>query len=347
MPFECPLPVQDYESVTLGHGGGGRLMQDLINGVLLPALSNPTLDELHDGAILPLNGGGRLALSTDSFVVDPPFFPGGDIGSLSVHGTANDLAMCGARPLYLTLSLILEEGFEFERLARVTQSIKRACDEIGVQVLAGDTKVVERGKGDGIFINTTGIGEVLEGAEISARRIRPGDKLIVSGGLAEHGIAILSKREGLSFESEILSDSAALWPLVKAALEAAGRGIHALRDATRGGAAAVLNELAASSACGVVVDEHAVPVREDVKGACEMLGLDPLYVANEGKFLAFVSAQRAEQVLEAMRAHSLGRHARIIGEAVGEHPGVVRLRTGLGGTRVLDMLSGEQLPRIC
>ncbi|HSR54233.1 MAG TPA: hydrogenase expression/formation protein HypE [Acidobacteriota bacterium] len=347
MPFECALPISDYESVTLGHGGGGRLTQDLIAGLLLPALRNPLLEELHDGAILPSNGGGALALTTDSFVVDPLFFPGGDIGSLSVHGTANDLAMCGARPLYLTLSLILEEGFEIKRLVRIVESVRRACQESGLQVLAGDTKVVERGKGDGIFINTSGIGQVHPQADISARRIRPGDKLIVSGTLAEHGIAILSRREGLTFESEIVSDSAALWPLVETALQTVGKGVHALRDATRGGVAAVLNELAASGGCGVRVEEQAVPVREEVKGACEMLGLDPLYVANEGKFLAFVEPGCADQVVQSLRRHPLGAEARIIGEAVEEHKGMVRLSTVLGGSRILDMLSGEQLPRIC
>lgn len=346
MSLECPLPSSTYQSITLGHGGGGRLMQDLIGGMLLPALRNPSLELLHDGAVIPV-GDRFLAFATDSFVVSPPFFPGGDIGSLAVHGTVNDLAMCGARPLYLSLSLILEEGFEMTRLRRVVDSVRSACGESGVQVLTGDTKVVERGKGDGIFINTSGIGEVLEGVEISPRRVRPGDRILLSGTLAEHGVSILSVREGLAFHTPIESDSAPLFSQVEKVLRTAGSAVHALRDATRGGAASVLNEIASASGCGIVIREDAVPVREEVRGACEMLGLDPLYVANEGKYLAFVEPQAADEALEAMRSHPLGGAASIIGEVVQEHPGLCRLRTTLGAGRVLDLLSGEQLPRIC
>lgn len=346
MPFECPIPIQDYDTVTLAHGGGGKLTQKLITELFQPALDNPFLRELHDGAVVPWED-GQLALTTDSYVISPPFFPGGNIGSLAVHGTVNDLAMCGAQPLYLSLAFILEEGFRLKDLWEILVSIREAADRLGIQVVTGDTKVVERGKGDGIFINTTGIGRVLPGIHISPRRIRPGDKILLNGPIAEHGIAILSLREGLSFETSLESDTAALWPLVEKILSVGKDKVHALRDATRGGVASAVNELAQSAHVGMVLEESEIPVRDAVQGACEILGLDPLFVANEGKFLAFVDPEIAEEILEVMRADSLGREARIIGEVVDEHPGIVRLKTWLGGSRVVEMISGEQLPRIC
>ncbi|MBI4444270.1 MAG: hydrogenase expression/formation protein HypE [Acidobacteria bacterium] len=347
MKVACRLPHSDYEIITLGHGGGGRLSQQLISGVLLPKLNNDYLQELHDGAVFPIADPVRLAFTTDSFVVSPPFFPGGDIGLLSVYGTANDLAMCGARPLFLSLALIIEEGFSIHGLEQILSSIRTACDLLELQVVTGDTKVVERGKGDGIFINTTGLGAVLDGIEISPRRIRAGDQILLSGSLAEHGVSIMSLREGLKFDSPLLSDTSALWPLVEAVLRRGGQGIHSMRDATRGGLASALNEMALSARVGIVIDENALPVREEVQGACEILGLDPLYIANEGKFVSLVSPECSEQVLSAMREHPLGRDACRIGEVVAGHPGVVVARNGFGATRVIDMISGEQLPRIC
>jgi hydrogenase expression/formation protein HypE len=338
--------MQNYERITLGHGGGGKLSYNLISKLFLPLLTNSYLQELNDGAVFSVDS-GRLAFSTDSFVVSPPFFPGGNIGDLSVNGTLNDLAMCGARPLHLSLALILEEGFLVNDLFKVIVSVRDACQSAGVQIITGDMKVVEQGKGDGIFINTTGIGEVLSGVRISPARIRPGDKVLLSGSIAEHGIAILSLREGLSFETELRSDTASLWPLVKLILEVAEDHVHAMRDATRGGVASVLNEMAKSAEVGIVIEETEIPVREDVRGACEILGLDPLYVANEGKFVTFVDESVAEDVLKIMRQSQLGEDARIIGEVTSAHSGIVRLKTVLGGSRVVEMISGEQLPRIC
>ena len=344
--LECRTPIETHETITVGHGGGGRLTQELIQELLLPAFRNKHLEELHDGAVLAA-GQGRLAFTTDSYVVHPYLFPGGDIGSLAVHGTANDLAMCGARPLYISLAFILEEGLPVEHLRRVIGSVRDACREIAMEVVTGDTKVVERGKGDGIFINTTGIGGVLPDVEISPRRVRPGDRVLLSGPIAEHGIAILSVREGIAFESRIQSDTAHLWPLVSGLLQVGGRAVHVMRDATRGGVAAVANEIARSAGTGILLEEAEIPVREEVRGACEILGLDPLYVANEGVFLAFVSPEAVEFGLETLRRHPLGQTARLIGEVTADHPGIVRLRTRYGGTRVVDLLSGEQLPRIC
>jgi len=346
MPFECPVPLKDYDTVTLAHGGGGKVAQRLIQQLLLPALDNPALRELHDGAVLPW-GHGTLAVSTDSYVIRPPFFPGGDIGLLAVHGTVNDLAMCGARPRYLSLSFILEEGFPLRDLWRILVSVREACRELGIAVVTGDTKVVEHGKGDGVFINTTGIGECIRGAEISPRRVASGDRVLLSGPIAEHGMAILSLREGLRFESDLKSDTAPLSGAVELLLSRLGMRVHALRDATRGGVASVLNEIATSAALGIVLDEMAVPVRESVRGACELFGLDPLYVANEGRFVVFVEETAADEALGVLREHPLGREACPIGEVVAAHPRVVRLRSRFGGSRVLDMISGEQLPRIC
>ena len=346
MQIECPLPIQSYETITLGHGGGGKLSQQILHELIVPILGNVYLNQLHDGATVPFSC-GQLAFTTDSFVVSPPFFPGGNIGTLAVHGTVNDLAMCGARPKFLSLAFILEEGFPMENLRRIIMSIRSACESIGVQIITGDLKVVEKGKGDGIFINTTGIGQVLPWVEISPSRVRAGDKIILNGSIAEHGIAILSIREGLSFETEVCSDTAALWPIVEMMLAGGEDRIHAMRDATRGGVASVLNEIAKSAHAGIVIEGSEIPVREDVQGACEMLGFDPLYVANEGRFVSFVAPEGADEILSQMREHPLGFDARIIGEVVAAHPGVVRMNTAFGTSRVIEMLSGEQLPRIC
>jgi hydrogenase expression/formation protein HypE len=341
----CPLPIRDYPHVLLAHGGGGRLTQQLIERVFLEAFRNPALEPLHDGALLHA-GGTRLAFSTDSFVVQPLFFPGGDIGSLAVHGTINDLAMCAARPVALSAGFILEEGLPMERLWRITESMKRAAEEAGVPIVTGDTKVVDRGKGDGVFVNTTGLGLVRAGLEVGPGRALPGDRVLVNGPIADHGVAILSVREGLEFETSITSDSAALSGLVESMLDASGDAIHVLRDPTRGGVASALNEIAASAGVGIRLDEKSVPVREEVRGACEILGLDPLYVANEGKCLVVVDAKVADDLLAVMRRHPLGREAVAIGEVV-EGPAQVVLRSRIRGTRIVDMLSGEQLPRIC
>lgn len=342
----CPIPISDYPTVLLAHGGGGRLTQMLIESMFLEAYGNPTLEQLHDGARLDVEG-ARIAFSTDSYVIHPIFFPGGDIGSLAVHGTVNDLAMCGARPLALSVGLILEEGLPMEQLWRISQSMKQAADRVGVSIVTGDTKVVDRGKGDGVFINTTGIGSVAPGIEVAPTRAAAGDVVIVSGSIAVHGIAIMSVREGLEFETTLESDSAPLHDMVQAILDIAGPAAHVLRDPTRGGVASATNEIAARAAVGIRLDERSIPLREEVRGACEILGLDPLYVANEGKCLAIVARECADEVLETMRAHPLGGESAIIGEVVEEHPGRVYLRSQVGGSRIVDMLSGEQLPRIC
>ena len=301
---------------------------------------------MHDGAVVPVPA-GRLAFSTDSYVVRPYFFPGGDIGSLAVHGTVNDLAMCGARPLALSSALILEEGLPMEDLWRITRSMAEAARNAGVAIVTGDTKVVDRGKGDGIFVNVTGVGLVPEGIEISPRRARPGDVILVSGAIAQHGIAIMALREGLEFGTTVTTDSAPLNGMVASLLAALGGDVHVLRDPTRGGVASVLNEIAKAAGTGVSISEAAIPVAEEVRGACEILGLDPLYVANEGKCLVIVAREKAGAVLDAMRRHPLGAGAAIIGELRDEHPGKVVLRSRIGGSRIVDMLSGEQLPRIC
>jgi len=342
----CPIPISDYPTVQMSHGGGGRLSQMLIDDMFVAAFDNPVLAQLHDGAILDL-AAGRLAFSTDSFVVHPLFFPGGDIGSLAVHGTVNDVAMCGARPIAISAGFIIEEGLPMEDLWRIVQSMRDAADQAGVPVVTGDTKVVDRGKGDGIYINTTGIGVIDDGIEISPRRARPGDLVLLSGAIAAHGIAIMSVREGLEFETTLETDSAALHELTAAMLERAGRNVHVLRDPTRGGVASTLNEIAAQAGVGIRIDEAPIPIDEEVRGACEILGFDPLYVANEGKCIAIVARESADEVLQAMRDQPLGARAAIVGEVVEEHPGKVFLRSRIGGLRVVDMLSGEQLPRIC
>ncbi|MBN2191505.1 MAG: hydrogenase expression/formation protein HypE [Polyangiaceae bacterium] len=342
----CPVPIQSHATIQLAHGGGGRLSERLIAEVFLPAFRNPALAALHDGALIDL-GGQRLAFSTDSYVVRPLFFPGGDIGSLAVHGTVNDLAMCGARPLALSAGFILEEGFPMHDLGRIVESMRAAAAEAEVSIVTGDTKVVDRGKGDGVYLNTAGIGLVPAEIEIDPRRAAPGDMVLVSGTLADHGIAILSVREGLEFETALESDSAPLGGLVAAILEAGGRDVHVLRDPTRGGVASTLNEIASAARVGVRLEEMALPVREAVRGACELLGFDPLYVANEGKCLAVVAPGVADRVLEAMRAHRYGRDAAVIGQIVAEPPGRVVLRSSVGSLRIVDLLTGEQLPRIC
>jgi hydrogenase expression/formation protein HypE len=344
--LQCPIPISDYPTVLLAHGGGGRLTQMLIERMFLPAFDNPILDDLHDGAVLEVEG-ARLALSTDSFVISPLFFPGGDIGSLAVHGTVNDLAMCGARPLNLSTGFILEEGLPMEDLWRVVRSMQEAAHAAGVSIVTGDTKVVERGKGDGVFINTTGLGVIPAGVQVSPRRARPGDMVLINGAIAVHGMAIMSVREGLEFETALESDSAALHDLVAHILAVGGDRVHVLRDPTRGGLASALNEIAARAGVGVRLEERRIPIGDEVRGACEILGFDPLYVANEGKCLVFVAQEVAEAVLAAMRAHPLGQEAAIIGEVVEDHPGKVLMSSQIGGMRVVDMLSGEQLPRIC
>jgi hydrogenase expression/formation protein HypE len=346
LDLSCPVPLSDYPNVLLAHGGGGRLMQRLIEQLVVPSFDNPALAELHDGAVLDLDG-QRLAFTTDSFVVKPRFFPGGDIGSLSVHGTVNDLAMCGARPLALSAGLILEEGLPMEDLRRIVASMRGAAASVGVPIVTGDTKVVDRGKGDGIFVNVSGIGVVREGIEISPRRARPGDAVLVSGEIAVHGIAIMSVREGLSFDTVLVSDTAPLDGLVDAVLSVAGEKVHVLRDPTRGGVASTLNEIATQAKVGVRLEETRIPVGEDVRGACEILGLDPLYVANEGKCLVVVAPEAADAALEALRCHPLGRNAARIGEVVADHPGRVVMKSRIGGLRIVDLLTGEQLPRIC
>ncbi|MGA5166680.1 hydrogenase expression/formation protein HypE [Streptomyces lavendulocolor] len=329
----------------MGHGGGGAMSAELVEQVFLPALAGPAPGGLTDSATVEL-GGARLAFSTDSFVVRPLFFPGGSIGDLAVNGTVNDLAMSGARAAYLSCGVILEEGVEIATVGRVAEALGAAARTAGVRVVTGDTKVVEAGHGDGVYINTSGIGLVPPGVDLRPERVVPGDVVIVSGAIGLHGVAILSERENLGFEAEIESDCAALGGLVESML-AVTPDLHVLRDPTRGGLAASLNEIAAASGTGVVVQERAVPVPAPVAGACAILGLDPMYVANEGKLVAFVPREHADAVLAAMRAHPLGAEAAVIGEAVAEHPGMVVARTGLGGTRVVDMPLGEQLPRIC
>jgi hydrogenase expression/formation protein HypE len=341
----CPLPIFDHKEIVLGHGSGGNLSHQLIRNIVLPHFRNHLLDPLHDGAVFVVNG-VKLAFSTDSFVVDPIFFPGGDIGKLAIYGTVNDLAMCGARPLYLSVGFILEEGLPMDDFWRIARSMQQAAEEANVLLVTGDTKVVDRGKGDKIFINTSGVGEVPAAVRIHPARARAGDKVIINGPVATHGIAIMSVRENLSFETKITSDCAALNGLV-AALLRAWPDIHVLRDPTRGGVASALSEIAEQAKVGIHLDESSIPIREEVKGACEILGLDPLYVANEGKLLAIVPPDGTEAVFRAMRDHPLGREAAIVGEVVENHPGFVTMRTRVGGNRVVDMLSGEQLPRIC
>jgi hydrogenase expression/formation protein HypE len=340
------VPQSRYDRILLGHGSGGTLSNELIRRIFLPGFDNKTLDALEDQATIPLPGGARLAFTTDSFVVRPLFFPGGDIGKLAVHGTVNDLAVGGARPMFLSAAFILEEGLPLADLKRIVASMKSACDEAGVTLVTGDTKVVDRGKGDQIFITTSGVGMVPQGRSLSIRNAQVGDKIIVSGTIGDHGVAIMSVREGIEFETVLESDSAPLGGLVETMLEACP-DIRAMRDPTRGGLSSSLNELADASRVGVWLDESVIPVKREVKAACEMLGLDPLYVANEGKLMAVVPAAAAERILHAMQKHALGRNAAIVGEIVDDHAGMVVMRSIVGGERVVTMLAGEQLPRIC
>jgi hydrogenase expression/formation protein HypE len=343
--FSCPVPLSSKDSILLGHGSGGRLSAELLREVILPAFANPVLGRLDDQAVVSVNG-SRLAFTTDSFVVKPLFFPGGDIGSLAAHGTINDLAMGGAQPLFLSVAFIIEEGLPMEVLRRVVGSLRDAARKAGVEVVTGDTKVVEKGSGDGIFINTSGIGLVSDGIELSADRATPGDRIVLSGTIGDHGITILGQREGLEFESAVESDTAPLHTLVAEMLNVTPQ-FRCFRDPTRGGLSSSLNEIAAQSRVGIELEEREIPLRDEVRGACEMLGLDPLYVANEGKLVAIVDPAKADAVLEAMRKHPLGREARIIGTVTESHPGLVTLRTPLGTTRIVDMLASDQLPRIC
>jgi hydrogenase expression/formation protein HypE len=343
--LSCPAPAGPGDRVQLAHGGGGRWMKRLLDEIVLPHFANPALNQQHDGAVVPF-GGGRLAFTTDSYVVHPLFFPGGDIGALAVNGTVNDLAMCGARPLHLSAGLILEEGLEFDLLRRVLASMRAAVQAAGVTLVTGDTKVVDHGKGDQLFINTAGIGVVETRLSIRPSSVRPGDAVLVSGDLGRHGVAILSVREGLEFGGAIESDCAPLWGPVEALLDQ-GIEIHCLRDLTRGGLSSALNEIAATRLLGVRLRETAVPVDETVQGACELLGLDPLYVANEGRFAAFLPAAQAERAAGILRRHPGGARAAVVGQVVESHPGTVIVETAAGASRVLDMLSGEQLPRIC
>lgn len=343
--LSCPIPISEYEKVLLAHGGGGTLSHQLIQKMFFSQFDNPLLHAEHDGAIFEA-GGTRFAFSTDSYVVQPIFFPGGDIGDLAVNGTVNDLSMCGAMPRYISAGFILEEGFPMEDLWKVVQSMKRAAQKAGVQIVTGDTKVVDKGKGDKIFINTSGIGIIENGINISPLNTKIGDAILLNGRIADHGIAIMSAREGLTFDTTVESDTAALNGLVETMFEAS-RNIHVLRDPTRGGIASALNEIAMTANIGIYIEEDAIPMTEEVKGACEILGLDPLYIANEGKLLAFVAHDDVEKILTAMRTHPLGKDSRIIGKVVSEHPKNVVMKTSIGSLRVVDMLSGEQLPRIC
>lgn len=355
----CPTPVSNYDHVLLGHGSGGKLTAELIQRLFLPAYGNDVLNALEDQATLNLLGdiseksysqngspAPRLAFTTDSFVVRPLFFPGGDIGKLAVHGTVNDLAVGGAIPLFLSAAFILEEGLPLDDLRRIVESMREACDVAGVTLVTGDTKVIDRSTGDQMFITTSGIGRVPHDRRLSIRNARPGDKIIVSGTIGDHGIAIMSVREGIQFETVLESDTAPLSGLTQTMLEACP-SIRSMRDPTRGGVSSALNEMATASGVGIKLDESALPVRPEVHAACEMLGLDVLYVANEGKLIAAVPAADANRLVDVMRKHELGRNAAVIGDVVDDHAGMVVMRSLVGGERVVSMLSGEQLPRIC
>ncbi|HTP32011.1 MAG TPA: hydrogenase expression/formation protein HypE [Candidatus Acidoferrales bacterium] len=341
----CPLPLTTKDRILLGHGSGGKLSAELLRDIFLRVFHSPVLGRLEDQAVLEI-GSERIAFTTDSFVVKPLFFRGGDIGSLAVHGTVNDLAMGGAEPLYLSAGFILEEGLSTEVLARVADSMARAAEAAGVEIVTGDTKVVEKGKGDGLFINTTGIGRIPAHVNLSTMDVRAGDCVLLSGFIGDHGIAILSERESIGFETNVTSDSAPLHTLVRDMLRAAP-GIRMMRDPTRGGVASTTNEIAEKARVGIELVESAIPVRDEVRAACELLGFDPLHVANEGKLIAIVARENADPVLAAMRAHPLGANAAMIGSVTERHPGLVTLRTPFGTSRIIEMLAGDQLPRIC
>jgi hydrogenase expression/formation protein HypE len=343
--FSCPTPQTPGDAIAIAHGGGGSVSRELIQRRILPVFDNPLLAPLHDGAVFPLPA-GRVAFTTDAFVMEPLFVPGADIGSVAVNGTVNDLCMCGATPLYLSAAFVIEEGFALDLFDRVLASMRAAADRAGVSIVTGDTKVVERGKADRLYIATSGIGLVPDGIEIDPRRITPGDAILLSGPIAQHGIAVLSRREGFAFETEIRSDCAALTTLVRRMLDACP-DIRVLRDPTRGGVASVLVEIAEAGACGLRIDERSIPITAPVRAACDLLGFDPLHVANEGRCIAVVPAGAADAILNAMRADPNGKEAARIGTVVPEHPGTVTMRTRIGGLRDVRMLSGEQLPRIC
>lgn len=355
--WTCPRPLQNYPTIVMGHGAGGKMMADLIQHLFVPAFDNEWLGQMGDStvidlsSIVPRSSPGKLAFTTDSFVVSPLFFPGGDIGELAVYGTVNDLVMRGAKPLFLSAGYILEEGLPMEALGRIVTSMAAACKSVEVKIATGDTKVVQKGHGDGVYINTSGIGIIPPGLDISPRNARPGDMILVSGTMGDHGIAIMSVREGLAFETEMRSDTAPLYGLVEAMLTVESVSptaqIHCLRDATRGGLAAVLNELSIASNVGIEFDEKAVPLRPEVNAACEMLGLDPFYVANEGKLIAILPEALAESMVAVMHLHKYGQDAAIIGRVIAEHPGMVTAKTAIGGMRVVDLPAGELLPRIC
>ncbi|PSB34887.1 hydrogenase expression/formation protein HypE [Stenomitos frigidus] len=351
--LSCPIPIQQYPHVLMAHGGGGKLMHQLIEQMFVPTFSNQTLNVRHDAAAIVIHG-QNLAFTTDSYVVRPLFFPGGDIGSLAVNGTVNDLAMAGARPLYLSAGFILEEGLPMETLWQVVQSMQSAAQAANVQIVTGDTKVVDRGKGDGIFINTAGIGVIEYPQSIAPQSVQPGDVVLLNGDLGRHGMAIMAIREGLEFETTIASDSAPLAEVVLTLLEA-GIELHCLRDLTRGGLASALNEIAEAAGVEIAIAEAQIPVHEEVQGACEILGFDPLYVANEGRFVAFVPEKDAKRALAIMRSHASVKatsdqptnHPCAIGTVTGKAPGIVKMKSKIGAQRIVDMLSGEQLPRIC
>jgi hydrogenase expression/formation protein HypE len=344
--WSCPLPLADYPTIVMGHGGGGKLGNELVEHLFLPAFRNPALENLGDAAVLE-TGGARLAMSTDSFVVQPLFFPGGSIGELAVNGTVNDLAVSGAEPKFLSASFILEEGFPLAQLAAIVDDMAKAAAAAGVKIVTGDTKAVERGHGDGCYITTAGVGLLRSDAEVSPKRAKNGDAILVSGFIGDHGMAIMSVREGLEFESQIRSDCAALNGMIAQVLDAAGTAVHVMRDPTRGGLASTLNEIAHSSNVGIAIDESCIPVRPEVQSACELLGLDPVYVANEGKAVFFVAPEAADRVLEILRAHPLGKDAARIGHVTAEHKHMLVARTAMGANRVIPTMIGEQLPRIC
>lgn len=343
--WSCPMPLRDHPNIILGHGGGGKLSAELIEHLFLPVFKNDILANLGDSCVLNM-AGQRLAMSTDSFVVQPLFFPGGCIGDLAIHGTVNDIAMSGAQPLYISAGFIIEEGLPMSTLGGIVERMGRSARDAGVQIVTGDTKVVDKGHGDGVYINTSGIGIIPANVNIAAQNAQVGDVVIVSGTIGDHGMAIMSVREGLEFETTIESDSAPLNSLI-AAMMRVTNNIHVLRDPTRGGVASALNEIAQASNVGIAIDERKLPVNPAVKAACELLGMDPLYVANEGKLIAIVPRDDADVVIEAMQKHQYGTRATIIGEVVGQHRGILVAKTGIGGTRVVDMQVGEQLPRIC
>ncbi len=345
MQLQCPMPKLDFDVITLGHGSGGMLTNKLLDSGVFELFSNPILDQRHDGALLDLQG--KTAFSTDSFLVSPIFFPGGNIGELAVNGTVNDLAMCGAQPKYLSLSFILEEGLKMDEFWEILVSIKFAAEKAGVQIVTGDTKVVEKGKGDKIFINTTGIGQLHPEAAIHSKNIKVGDKIILSGRMASHGMAIMSVREGLEFESEIKSDTTNLNRTIFNLLESFGQKIHLLTDPTRGGVATVLKETALAINLGIDIFQSTLPIESQVADACELLGLDPLYVANEGLFIAFVDESVSDAFLTQLKEDENGLYAGVIGTVTESHPGQVVLESGIGGKRIVSMLPGEQLPRIC